>query len=215
MEFLQGFRVGKRLAVAFTVLLLFIGVIVAIALYGLRDTRQNLDTIVSVNGEKTRLLNEMLENNFGTFVARREFLLARNPEERDAAMTKLAGYRDGYMDAAKKLDAMPSDADGMKYRQAIAAAFDEAGKVAAHLTELVDAGETDAAISYLNDTMVPVTNRWQAAIKQNIQHQQMLNQRGNVAAELMVRRSTLLLALLGGIAAVSWASPSPSSSPAA
>ena len=202
MEFLQGFRVGKRLAVAFTVLLLFIGVIVAIALYGLRDTRQNLDTIVSVNGEKTRLLNEMLENNFGTFVARREFLLARNPEERDAAMTKLAGYRDGYMDAAKKLDAMPSDADGMKYRQAIAAAFDEAGKVAGHFTELVDAGDTDAAIAYLNDTMVPVTNRWQAAIKQNIQHQQMLNQRGNVAAELMVRRSTLLLALLGGIAAV-------------
>ena len=93
MEFLQKFGVGKRLAVAFTVLLLFIGVIVAVALYGLRDTRRNLDQVVSINGQKTRLLSEMLEANQGTFIARREFLLARDQQERDKAMASFNGYR--------------------------------------------------------------------------------------------------------------------------
>lgn len=93
MEFLQKFGVGKRLAVAFSVLLLFIGVIVAVALYGLRDTRRNLDQVVSINGQKTRLLSEMLEANQGTFIARREFLLARDQQERDKAMASFNGYR--------------------------------------------------------------------------------------------------------------------------
>jgi hypothetical protein len=37
---------------------------------------------------------------------------------------------------------------------------------------------------------VPVTDRWQAAIKRNVEHQQKLNLAGNAAAEAMVNRSS-------------------------
>jgi hypothetical protein len=77
VDFLQNYTVGRRLTAGFSRCCCFaIVAMVAIATHGLNVTRQHLDQVVNLNGEKTRLLSEMMESQAGTAVARRDFLLA-------------------------------------------------------------------------------------------------------------------------------------------
>ncbi len=202
MDFLQNYTVGKRLTAGFALLLLFIVAMVVVATHGLSVTRQHLDQVVNLNGEKTRLLSEMMESQAGTAVARRDFLLAPDQTARDAAMKNLAQYRERYVAAAKTLSDKPGDATGLGFRRDIASAFDNAVKVAAQVTELGNAGDIAGASAYMQEHLVPAQQRWQDAIKRNIEHQQMLNAKSSEAANTSTARNRLLLIVLGGVAVV-------------
>ena len=202
MDFLQNYTVGKRLTAGFALLLIFIVAMVVVATHGLSVTRQHLDQVVNLNGEKTRLLSEMMESQAGTAVARRDFLLAPDQTARDAAMKNLAQYRERYVAAAKTLSDKPGDATGLGFRRDIASAFDNAVKVAAQVTELGNAGDIAGASAYMLEHLAPAQQRWQDAIKRNIEHQQMLNAKSSEAANTSTARNRLLLIVLGGVAVV-------------
>ncbi|MET7170177.1 methyl-accepting chemotaxis protein, partial [Xanthomonas sp. PPL129] len=68
-SFLQRYNVGRRLGGAFGLLILLSCALVAIGLLSMARTRTELDSIVKVNVEKSRISNGMLDANSSILIA--------------------------------------------------------------------------------------------------------------------------------------------------
>lgn len=107
-EFLQRLNVGRRLGMAFGILILLSGLLVATGLITMSNARYELDTIVNNNMERIRLSSEMLDANTNVAIGLRDVVMVSGDAANRRALDMIEKSRARYKQAHDALAAMPS-----------------------------------------------------------------------------------------------------------
>ncbi|MCX7902806.1 MAG: MCP four helix bundle domain-containing protein, partial [Burkholderiaceae bacterium] len=158
----------QRLLYGFGTLLALFVLVTAYALYEQRQAQAAMQRIVEVNQRKITLLGEMKERVLvGSRLVRTLFLLD-DPAAREELQKQLEETRAGYEAAWKALQQFPADAETAALRQRIEEARKAAEAVSAQVLALAAEIRTMEAISLLRREGAPATDRWLAALNENI-----------------------------------------------
>lgn len=109
-QYLQHLNVGRRLGVAFGILILLSGLLVATGLVTMSTARLELDTIVNNNMERIRLSTDMLDANTNVAIGLRDIVMVSGDAANRSAMEMIESNRARYKAAHDALAAMPSTA---------------------------------------------------------------------------------------------------------
>ncbi|MCW0401225.1 hypothetical protein NB688_002703 [Xanthomonas sacchari] len=196
---LQRYNVGRRLGMAFGILILLSGVLVAMGLLTMARAHRELDSIVNGNMEKVRLSNEMLDANTNVQIG----LLSITIVDGDAANQKMIDIvqrnRARYKAAQDALSAMPATP---AERQAMAAIERTRAQSVQLNNQVLTLGEKDlnaqAQALLLGDAAVAMEKQ-QAAIRANADLQRRLSREAYAVSSAAMARGRVIL-ISGGLA---------------
>ncbi|WP_267120029.1 MCP four helix bundle domain-containing protein, partial [Xanthomonas sacchari] len=196
---LQRYNVGRRLGMAFGILILLSGVLVAMGLLTMARAHRELDSIVNGNMEKVRLSNEMLDANTNVQIG----LLSITIVDGDAANQKMIDIvqrnRARYKAAHDALSAMPATP---AERQAMAAIENARAQSVQLNNQVLALGEKDqnaqAQALLLGDAAVAMEKQ-QAAIRANADLQRRLSREAYAVSSAAMARGRVIL-ISGGLA---------------
>lgn len=109
-NYLQRLNVGRRLGMAFGILILLSGLLVATGLVTMSNARFELDTIVNNNMERIQLSTEMLDANTNVAIGLRDIVMVSGEAANRHSMDMIEANRKRYKNAHDALAAMPSSA---------------------------------------------------------------------------------------------------------
>ncbi|MET7141655.1 methyl-accepting chemotaxis protein [Xanthomonas sp. PPL139] len=199
-SFLQRYNVGRRLGGAFGLLILLSCALVAIGLLSMARTRTELDSIVKVNVEKSRISNGMLDANSSILIALGTLAMETREELNDQALAEIKAKRQRYTELRNELEAFPpANADAVKLRADIDAARTTARAMNDEVIALATAHRNAEAQTVLSERSRPATLAWQAKIRENVALQEAQMKIAHAkATQAMVTGRNLLIA--GGVA---------------
>jgi methyl-accepting chemotaxis protein len=99
----QGMRISVKLGLAFSSLVLFLVITVAVALNGLSTVNSSLLNITQVNNVEAKMANELLESVQEIRVAYRTVIIVTSQTEINAAMAKYNDVKATYLAREKQL----------------------------------------------------------------------------------------------------------------
>ncbi len=108
---LNNLKIGKRLGIAFAVLLISMAVITAIGLKGMADIQDNLARIVTVNNTRSAHAHEAVNNMFEIMLAMRNVILEKEVAKKQEMNQRLQAARGKYAEALKKVEEMTTKDD--------------------------------------------------------------------------------------------------------
>lgn len=108
--YLQRLNVGRRLGMAFGILILLSGLLAATGLVTMSNARFELDTIVNSNMERIQLSSEMLDANTNVAIGLRDIVMLAGDAANRRAMDMIEKNRARYKQAHGALAALPSSA---------------------------------------------------------------------------------------------------------
>ncbi|MBB5943655.1 methyl-accepting chemotaxis protein [Xanthomonas sp. 3307] len=196
---LQRYNVGRRLGVAFGILILLSGLLVAMGLLTMARAHRELDSIVNNNMEKVRLSNEMLDANTNVQIG----LMAITIVDGDAANQKMINMvksnRARYKAAHDALSAMPASP---AERQAMDTIEVSRARSVQLNDQVLALGEKDqnaqAQALLLGDASVAMEKQ-QAAIRANADLQRRLSKQAYAVSSAAMARGRIVL-ISGGLA---------------
>lgn len=201
IAFLQRFNVGHRLAVAFGILILLSGLLVATGLSTMANARAQLDFIVLDRTAKIQVGNGMLDANSSLLIALGTYAMATSEELNAEALNTIKDQRQRYQDLRTKLDTLSSSEEGRKIR----AEMDERRAISVKFNDEVIAlaakNENAQAQDILSEKGRPATLAWQEKIRELVTRQEGQSRQAYAEAVESMDRGKLLL-ILGGAAVV-------------
>ncbi|MCC4608506.1 methyl-accepting chemotaxis protein [Xanthomonas campestris] len=199
--FLQRYNVGRRLGMAFGILILLSGLLVATGLSTMASARTEMDTIVKVNVAKMQLSNAMRDANSNIFIALGTLAMVTSDELNQQAAETIKEQRQRYADERKALETYPATDAGLKLRAEIDAAREVSRGLNDQVIVLASANKNDEAQLFLSEKARPAMLVWQAKIAENVKLQEKQTaQSYDDAVAAMTRGKTLLI--IGGVAVV-------------
>ncbi|MER3053978.1 methyl-accepting chemotaxis protein [Xanthomonas hortorum] len=166
--FLQRYNVGRRLGVAFGILILLSGMLVTIGLSTIFSARTEMDNIVKTNVEKMRLSNAMRDANANIFIGLGTLSMVTSDELNKQALATISAQRARYADARKALEAFPATAAGQKVRGEIDALREVARGLNDQVIALATQNKNTEAQTFLSEKARPAMLLWQAKIAENV-----------------------------------------------
>lgn len=127
--YLQRYNVGRRLGVAFGILILLSSLLVATGLVTMANARQQFDFIVLDRMAKIQIGNGMLDANSSILIALGTYAMATSDELNNEALTTIKAQRQRYSELRAKLDTLPSSEEGRKIRAEMDARRAISGKI--------------------------------------------------------------------------------------
>ncbi|MBB3805159.1 methyl-accepting chemotaxis protein [Xanthomonas arboricola] len=208
MTFLHSLTVGRRLALAFALLIVLLAGSTTLALYEFKTVKNQVSIIIEVNNRKAALLNQMRESNMLGERYMRDFMLA-TPQQLPAVDAQLKANRTHYAQLWDALKQLPTDADGMRARQAIEDSLTAARATNNRLLGMVREGNLDGAKQLLNGQAQPLLERRSKAIAAAVQLQNQQNAAGAdtiLSSVALANRALIAFGLVsaGLAAALAW-----------
>ncbi|CAD1791401.1 methyl-accepting chemotaxis protein [Xanthomonas arboricola pv. juglandis] len=200
-SFLHRFNVGKRLSLAFGVLILLSCALVAAGLYTLSQARERLDTIVNRNMAMIQYATDMLDANATISLNLRNIVLPTTAEQNRQFGEVIDAQRIRYKELRDKLYAFPADAHDQELRNALDSTREQALAHNQQVRELGTAGKVDQAMPILLERAAPATQRWQDAIRTYSDAQRKSSQLAYDQANASMARGRSML-IGGGLAVV-------------
>ncbi|CAD7380933.1 methyl-accepting chemotaxis protein [Xanthomonas arboricola] len=200
-SFLHRFNVGKRLSLAFGVLILLSCALVAAGLYTLSQARERLDTIVNRNMAMIQYATDMLDANATISLNLRNIVLPTTAEQNRQFGEVIDAQRIRYKELREKLYAFPADAHDQQLRNALDLTREQALAHNQQVRELGTAGKVDQAMPILLERAAPATQRWQDAIRTYSDAQRKSSQLAYDQANASMARGRAML-IGGGLAVV-------------
>ncbi|WP_237388592.1 MCP four helix bundle domain-containing protein [Xanthomonas campestris] len=167
-KFLQRYNVGRRLGVAFGILILLSGLLVAIGLSTMASARAEMDNIVKVNVAKMRLGNAMRDANSNIFISLGTLAMTTSDALNQEALATIKDQRQRYADERKALDAFPASDAGRTLRAEIDAAREVARGLNDQVITLAAANNNAEAQALLSEKARPAMLKWQGKIAENV-----------------------------------------------
>ncbi|MCC4596618.1 methyl-accepting chemotaxis protein [Xanthomonas campestris pv. phormiicola] len=195
--FLQRYNVGRRLTLAFGLLILLSGLLVGFGLIATSDARRELNDIVNVNIEKMRISNGMLDANSSILIALGTYAMVTSDELNAQAIAAIKQQRQRYGDLRKQLDSLPVSDAGVKLTAEIDRRRDLARRMNDQVMALAGADRYAEAQTLLSEKSRPATLAWQDAIRENVAAQRQQTEIAHVRALQAMNRSRLLLSIGG------------------
>jgi len=168
---LQRYNVGRRLTMAFGLLILLSCLLVTAGLVTLAKARGELDDIVNVNMEKIRLWSEMLDANNSISIALRDLSIAKDADDIATAKGVIDNQRLRYNTNRDVLFATLTDAQGMTNRALVSKQRDLARVANDAIIDSAIAGRQAEAQAMLMGTGGSAMNAWQKGIRDAVSTQ--------------------------------------------
>ncbi|MEA9609084.1 MCP four helix bundle domain-containing protein, partial [Xanthomonas campestris pv. plantaginis] len=200
-NYLQRLNVGGRLGMAFGILILLSGLLVATGLVTMSNARFELDTIVNNNMERIQLSTEMLDANTNVAIGLRDIVMVSGEAANRHSMEMIEANRKRYKNAHDALAAMPSSAlekDALtlvQQKRAVSVKFNN------QVLEYGLRDQNDQAQALLQGEAAVAMDAQQAAIRANAALERRLSKEAYAAAVASMHRGKVTLAT-GGIAAL-------------
>jgi len=206
---LSDLKISHRLSWAFGLVLLMSLLSAGLALNKLHAIERNLEDVVTDNNLKIRLSHDLSEAVHVVTRVMRTVLLLDDKAQRETELGKLAAARTAYDQAFAALDKLPASEAGKARRAKITAARDAARPLNDKVLALGGADQLADATGLLLRDAGPATQRWQEAIRENINAQEANNaqQYDQAVADYVLARNLLIginLAALVLAAAMGW-----------
>ncbi|WOB50218.1 methyl-accepting chemotaxis protein [Xanthomonas hydrangeae] len=200
-QYLQHLNVGRRLGVAFGILILLSGLLVATGLVTMSTARLELDTIVNNNMERIRLSTDMLDANTNVAIGLRDIVMVSGDAANRSAMEMIESNRARYKAAHDALAAMPSTDGEKNALKLVQEKRDISVKYNNQILEYGIHDQNQEAQALLQGAAAVAMNEQQAAIRANAALESRLSKQAYAAAVASMHRGKVTLAS-GGIAAL-------------
>ncbi|NHF64315.1 methyl-accepting chemotaxis protein [Xanthomonas hortorum] len=200
-QYLQHLNVGRRLGVAFGILILLSGLLVATGLVTMSTARLELDTIVNNNMERIRLSTDMLDANTNVAIGLRDIVMVSGDAANRSAMEMIESNRARYKAAHDALAAMPSTDGEKNALKLVQEKRDISVKYNNQILEYGIHDQNQEAQGLLQGAAAVAMNEQQAAIRANAALESRLSKQAYAAAVASMHRGKVTLAS-GGIAAL-------------
>jgi methyl-accepting chemotaxis protein len=160
-------NIGARLGAGFTLLLVLLGSVTAVGLYGMRQSNAALHQVVNVNGKKIALLQDMFESTHVVARVMRTIALLSDESTATAERRKIDAARAQYDRASDELKTMPLDRAGLALLEKLTADGATSRALNDRFLALAQS-DRDAATAFLLSESGPAVTRWQDHIEQFI-----------------------------------------------
>ncbi|MEA0734562.1 methyl-accepting chemotaxis protein [Xanthomonas campestris pv. campestris] len=200
-NYLQRLNVGRRLGMAFGILILLSGLLVATGLVTMSNARFELDTIVNNNMERIQLSTEMLDANTNVAIGLRDIVLVSGEAANRHSMDMIEANRKRYKNAHDALAAMPSSALEKDALTLVQQKRDVSVKFNNQILEYGLRDQNEQAQALLQGEAAVAMDAQQAAIRANAALERRLSKEAYAAAVASMHRGKVTLAT-GGIAAL-------------
>ncbi|MCT8356396.1 methyl-accepting chemotaxis protein [Xanthomonas citri pv. anacardii] len=200
-EFLQRLNVGRRLGMAFGILILLSGLLVATGLITMSNARYELDTIVNNNMERIRLSSEMLDANTNVAIGLRDVVMVSGDAANRRALDMIEKSRARYKQAHDALAAMPSSELEKKALTLVQEKRDVSVKFNNQILDYGIRDQNQQAQALLQGAAAAAMDEQQAAIAANAALERRLSKDAYAAAVASMHNGKIILAS-GGIAAL-------------
>ncbi|MCC5072107.1 methyl-accepting chemotaxis protein [Xanthomonas campestris] len=200
-NYLQRLNVGGRLGMAFGILILLSGLLVATGLVTMSNARFELDTIVNNNMERIQLSTEMLDANTNVAIGLRDIVMVSGEAANRHSMDMIEANRKRYKNAHDALAAMPSSALEKDALTLVQQKRDVSVKFNNQILEYGLRDQNDQAQALLQGEAAAAMDAQQAAIRANAALERRLSKEAYAAAVASMHRGKVTLAT-GGIAAL-------------
>ncbi|WP_155522316.1 MCP four helix bundle domain-containing protein, partial [Xanthomonas translucens] len=168
---LQRYNVGRRLTLAFGLLILLSCSLVAAGVVTIAKARGQIDGIVNVNMEKIRLWGELLDANSSISIALRDLSMAKDADDMATAKATIDSQRQRYNSNRDVLFATSTDAQGMKNRAIVTKQRDIARISNDAIIASAMTGRQAEAQAMLMGPGGAAMNAWQKAIRDCVSSQ--------------------------------------------
>ncbi|AOY62127.1 chemotaxis protein [Xanthomonas phaseoli pv. phaseoli] len=200
-DFLQRLNVGRRLGMAFGILILLSGLLVATGLITMSNARYELDTIVNNNMERIRLSSEMLDANTNVAIGLRDVVMVSGDAANRRALDTIEKSRARYKQAHDALAAMPSSELEKKALTLVQEKRDVSVKFNNQILDYGIRDQNQQAQALLQGAAAAAMDEQQAAIAANAALERRLSKDAYAAAVASMHNGKIILAS-GGIAAL-------------
>ena len=197
MNTLRRFKVGTRLTAGFSILLLLIATILAIALHSNHQQRQQFDNAVNVRVTRMGELYDMLIINKELLLLRRDMLIKRG-QGLEADLAKAHAMSARYDQIWAHFTERPATsplAETMRIK--VAQKQQATLALTRDLDAAMQAGDFDAASTQLLTRAGPAAADWNAALAEFADLQQKLVEEAATEMQALAARTTGLLSLFG------------------
>ncbi|MDC8760369.1 methyl-accepting chemotaxis protein [Janthinobacterium fluminis] len=177
-------KIGTRLALAFGALLLMMVMIAYIGWSALAATKAGIDTITDENNVKIALANKMEGNLNRMARAVRNYILYTDKDSRRTMLARLAEARKGSDEASDTLGGLVRTDKAKQLFAEIKARREESTPLFGNVVALVDAGKTEEATQFLQQSLQGPQDKWFAALRDMVELQERQNK---LAVEEMER----------------------------
>ena len=190
--------VGRRLALAFSIILAIMVVLAVLSLAKMATIQGKLDRIVSHDNVKLGLIMDIRQSVMNAILNGRNIALMSDPAEIDAENKRLAGNRAVYADTFKRLEELANTPAEKAALDKITASRAAAVDVVTKMTNLVKAGDREGSNRVLLQELQPLQTRTIEAMDAMVAHEEGLvaeSAQEADAAHAAARLQTALLAL--------------------
>ena len=164
--------VGRRLALAFSVILAIMVVLAVLSLAKMATIQGKLDRIVSHDNVKLGLIMDIRQSVMNAILNGRNIALMSDPAEIDAENKRLAGNRAVYADTFKRLEELANTPAEKAALDKITASRAAAVDVVTKMTNLVKAGDREGSNRVLLQELQPLQTRTIEAMDAMVAHEE-------------------------------------------
>ncbi|MES2260377.1 MAG: methyl-accepting chemotaxis protein [Pseudomonadota bacterium] len=198
----SGMSVGKRLHLAFGLLLALLVLVTVLGISRMATLQQGIDRITGVNNVKTALATALRDSVFERMIALRNMALVASASESLPQSELVLAAARRYAQARDRLGAMLTGGDAAE--QALVARIDQQERLAAPLIarvrDLAARNLSDQMFVLLVDELAPVQQRWMAALADLMALEQRQSQQAALDAKAAYDAAWTRMAAIGAVA---------------
>ncbi|SFU50724.1 methyl-accepting chemotaxis protein [Pseudoduganella namucuonensis] len=201
---LPTLKVGARLGLGFTVLLLLLAIITAIGIACMAQIQQRLDQVIHINNAETKLVLEMRSTLSDRLISLRNLALSNEAALGQAEAGRIKEQAKKYAAAQRQLrDMLDSRPDASAEKVALLRKIGEREKAALPLmdkaADLAQSLKVDEAARVLMSDLQPLQVLWRAALGELLDVEEKLSAAAAEDAAAAYAQARLFMLALGGV----------------
>ena len=199
IDFLQRFRVGKRLFASYVLMLLMLAAISVTALFALSELRANTDQIARQSAVRLRHANDILNANSDFFNYLQAMMITPSQERLQNFNNQFLQSRENFTAAFDKLSAMNVDEAGKLQLQKISEIRLRSADYNTQISELILAGDKASASTLMREQGIPALNELHKEVYVLVDDEQKRQDLAVAASDRTNERSRLMIFIVMGL----------------
>jgi methyl-accepting chemotaxis protein len=199
---LKNMKIGLRLGLSFSLMLVFMIAIILISLNQIKVTQAMFARIIKINNVRLQLANNMIDNTREVSINLRNILLLKEIEKTLELINKIDSIRNQYDKNFKELEGLITNDDAMSFAivAKIKASQDASRQLNNKVVDLVMAGKYNEAMIIMNEQAGKAVSIWIKDIDDLITHNEDLSAMRYLETEKAQAAARSSMFILGAVA---------------
>jgi methyl-accepting chemotaxis protein len=199
---LKNMRIGLRLALSFSIILVFMIAIILVSLNQIKVSQGIFDRIIKINNVRLQLANNMINNTRDVSISLRNILLLKESEENLKLKNHIDSIRNQYDKNLKELEGLITKDDTISFAiiGRIKVSLDASRELNDKVVDLAIAGKYEEAVLFMNQQASKKVSGLITDIDDLITHNKAMNIIRYSEAEKIMVSARLSMLILGVVA---------------